>query len=246
MKKCLIISRYNEDLSWLNNLNKDFEIIIYNKGEDLETEIPNTINKLDNLGRESQTWLYYITNNYDNLADINIFLQGRIDDLGCMAYKDPNEYLNVIDEYGFAVSRYGILGPFHWKRNVGIENDLRYKVNWNKHKISRSKLGFRNFAKSLFPEIPYFVACSYGGCFAVKKENIMKFEIDFYKDLLHLLSKHENPIEGHYLERLWCYMFTKNKPLKKAFFDVIKTKFERYNFSSMSKIIFDKIRHGLK
>ena len=57
MKKCLIISRYNEELSWLNNFNEDFEIIIYNKGKDLETEIPNTIyNKLDNIGRESQTW----------------------------------------------------------------------------------------------------------------------------------------------------------------------------------------------
>ena len=37
-------------------------------------------------------------------------------------------------------------------------------------KISKSKIGFRNFAKELFQEIPIFVPTSYGGCFALKKE----------------------------------------------------------------------------
>ena len=41
------------------------------------------------------------------------------------------------------------------------------------------------------------------------------------------VNKHPHPIEAHFLERLWCYMFSENKFLTKAFFDVIKTKIER-------------------
>ena len=83
-------------------------------------------------------------------------------------------------------------------------------------------------SKSIFPEIPIFVATSYGGCFAVKKELILNYKKDFYYEILEILNKHKNPIEGHYMERLWCYMFTKNKLLRKSLKDVIYTKIERY------------------
>ena len=181
---------------------------------------------MPNVGRESQTWLYHITENYDALDEINIFLQGRIDDLGCMAFQDPNGYVENIDKYGFSVKRFGLLGPLHWSRNIGIEKDKRYKNLWETKKISRSKIGFRKFSKNLFPEIPIFVATSYGGCFAVKKELIIAHKKEFYIDLLNILSKHKNPIEGHYMERLWCYIFTRNTPLFRSFKDVLKTKIE--------------------
>ena len=169
----------------------------------------------------------HIVYNYHNLNDINIFLQGRIDDLNCMAYSNPNLYIKNIKKYGFTVSRNGLLGPFHWEWNVGIEKDKRYKEKWLKNEITKSDLGFRNFALRMFPEIPLFVATSYGGCFAVTKEKILSHNISFYKRLLDILSKSQNPIEGHYMERLWCYMFTENKLLFKSMIDIIKTKIER-------------------
>ena len=104
---------------------------------------------------------------------------------------------------------YGLLGPFHWDWNVGVDKDIRYKKKWSNNEISRSKIGFRNFAKSLFPQIPLFVATSYSGCFAVKKEAILQHDFSFYKDLLDILGNHKNPIEGHYMERLWCYIYSK-------------------------------------
>ena len=51
----------------------------------------------------------------------------------------------------------------------------------------------------------------------------------FLANLLSQLSIHKNPIEGHYMERLWCYIFTRNEPLLDSFVDVIKTKIERFN-----------------
>ena len=231
MNCTLIISRYNEDLSWLDSFNK-YKIIIYNKGNEIDNSKYKNIFQLKNVGRESQTWLYHIVNHYNDLDDINVFLQGRIDDLGCMAYKDLSMYKRNIKKYGFIASRYGMLGPLHWGHNVGIEKDIRYKTNWEGGKISRSKIGFRKFAKNLFPEIPIFVKTSYGGCFSVTKETIRQNDISIYKYLLDILSKHENPIEGHYMERLWCYLFTKNNFLLQGFRDVLLTKYERF-FNSL-------------
>ena len=227
MNKCLIIARYNENLDWLKSY-RDFKIIVYNKGDKLkENDFFKTVS-LENLGRESHTWLYHIVNNYHELDDINIFLQGKIDDLGCMAYLNPNQYIKNINKYGFSVSRYALLGPFHWSWNVGVDKDIRYKKLWDNNQISKSNVGFRHFAEKLFPNIPLFVATSYGGCFAVKKEMILQHNINFYKNLLNILSKSKNPIEGHYMERLWCYIFTRNKPLYNSFLDVIHTKIDRF------------------
>ena len=229
MDKSLIIARYNENLDWLEKYN-DFKITVYNKGNKLKNNPFYKVINLENKGRESQTWLYHIVKNYNILNEITVFLQGKIDDLNCMAYQNPNNYLKKINKYGFAVSRYGLLGPFHWDWNVKIDKDLKYREQWKNNDISRSNVGFRNFSKNLFPNIPLFVATSYSGCFAVKKEIITQHNIDFYKKLLHILSKNKNPIEGHYMERLWCYIFTQNKPLFDSFFDVIRTKLERSKF----------------
>ena len=228
MDKSLIIARYDEDIEWLKQYN-DFKITIYNKGNKLEDEPFYKIINLENKGRESQTWLYHIVKNYYQLDEINVFLQGKIDDLDCMAFSNPNDYLEKINKYGFAASRYGLLGPFHWDWNVKVDKDIRYKNQWENNEISRSSIGFRNFSKKLFPDIPLFVATSYSGCFAVKKDMILLQSIGFYEELLDILSKNKNPIEGHYMERLWCYIFTKNKPLIESIFDVIRTKIERSN-----------------
>ena len=57
---------------------------------------------------------------------------------------------------------------------------------------------------------------------------ILNYEIDFYKSLLNTVNQSSNPIESHYLERLWCYMFTKNKFLAQTMIDIAKTKFQRF------------------
>ncbi len=231
MKNSIIVSRYDEDISWLEEY-KDFNIYIYNKGANIETKHSNKVLSLPNVGRESHTWIYHIVENYNNLDAVNIFLQGRVDDLGIMAFTDPKDYLVKTIKYGFSVSRMGLLGPLHWKKNVGIEKDKRYKSKWEDGEISRSKQGFRDFAKDLFPKIPIFVATSYGGCFAVTNQKIKKYDLNFYKDILRILEKHQNPIEGHFMERLWCYLFTENSLLKYAIFDVIKTKLEKFGLRS--------------
>ena len=223
----IIISRYNEDLIWLDKY-KELNLIIYNKGlNDIEYKFKNLI-ELPNVGRESHTWLFHIIENYDNLSDINIFLQGRIDDLGCMSFKSPLDYIKHTQLNGFSVKRLGLLGPLHWENYLGIDRDPRYKKKWFSGDIGIKSKGFRKFAKKYFPKIPIFVPTSYGGCFGVSKEKIRKYELSFYKKLIKDLEYHTNPIEGHFMERLWCYMFTENKFIYKSIKDVFLTKYEKY------------------
>ena len=223
----IIVARYDEDISWLKKY-ANFNIIIYNKGKAIQKEKSFRVENLDNIGRESHTWLFHIIKNYYNLDKFNIFIQGRIDDLECMAYKDLNSYYKDLLKNKFSVSRFGLLGPSHWGHNVGIEKDPKYQIPWENGEITRSKIGFRLYAKKYFPKIPIFVSTSYGGCFGVSRDLILKYDIKFYKSLLNTVSQSSNPIESHYLERLWCYMFTKNRFLSQSIFDVIKTKIERF------------------
>ena len=91
----IVVARYNEDISWLYPyLDHDISIILYNKGQDID-KLDSRIKeiKLPNIGREANTYLYHIVHNYDNLKEITIFLQGRIDDHITI---DKYEYINTM------------------------------------------------------------------------------------------------------------------------------------------------------
>lgn len=66
-----VIARYQEELDWINQLKTPYTI--YNKG----LSEPNyTCIEIENIGRESHTYLTYILNNYHNLPEYLAFLQG--------------------------------------------------------------------------------------------------------------------------------------------------------------------------
>jgi len=75
----LVITRYSEDLTWLDAL-PDFSTTVYNKGTstDLLPTARHNLRILDveNFGREDETMLRHIYENYDHLAPITIFMQG--------------------------------------------------------------------------------------------------------------------------------------------------------------------------
>ena len=73
-EKCVaVICRFNEDLDWSNQLL--IPRVIYNKGELLGNEYPWAIN-IENVGRESEAFLSFIIENYNDLPQRTVFLQG--------------------------------------------------------------------------------------------------------------------------------------------------------------------------
>ena len=75
--RSLVLCRYNENVDWISNLQKDdIEIFVYDKGEDLQLEQSNLKKiRLDNVGREAHAYVHHIVENYNNLTDQIYFSQ---------------------------------------------------------------------------------------------------------------------------------------------------------------------------
>eukprot|EP00440_Ansanella_granifera_P001278 gb/GFBE01001376.1/.p1 GENE.gb/GFBE01001376.1/~~gb/GFBE01001376.1/.p1 ORF type:complete len:553 (+),score=92.48 gb/GFBE01001376.1/:1-1659(+) len=75
----LIVTRYSEDVRWLDVL-RSFPTIVYNKGGD-DSLLPAPRDNLqvleaENVGREDETMLRHVIAQYDNLPEVTVFLQG--------------------------------------------------------------------------------------------------------------------------------------------------------------------------
>ncbi|KIW85593.1 hypothetical protein Z517_00985 [Fonsecaea pedrosoi CBS 271.37] len=75
----LVIANYNECLTWLSTYAS--LATVYSKGKlPPDLSIFRAVEILPNWGRESHTYLHHIVHNYDDLADVTLFLQGNIHD----------------------------------------------------------------------------------------------------------------------------------------------------------------------
>lgn len=202
-----VIARYNEDIEWLLYTYKD--IIIYNKGE--KCLFHNQI-LLSNVGREAHTYLYHIVNNYDKLADITVFSQANIADhcgmnyigfydrliSGCRLHGISQNFYTISSKPGNGVDR---------EFNFTAKNDLhmRYKVPMESiMKISYGEW-FDRYIQKPFPTD--WTRMYVGAIFAVSKEKIHSRSKEFYEKILKQLEHDNAPIEAHFLERSWYYLF---------------------------------------
>lgn len=97
MKYNIVISRYNEDLTWINNyefIHKN--AVIYNKGNSIEGKIASkqihNISNVPKFAREADCMLTYIIEYYDNLPEYIYFIQADPFD-HCFYFIDVLKYL---------------------------------------------------------------------------------------------------------------------------------------------------------
>lgn len=196
----IVIAKYNENVEWFNMY--DHLTTIYNKSE---RDIPNMI-KINNVGRESQTYLHHIITNWDNLADNTLFTQGNFS----QDHKPyPIEVYLVKKNIKFFAHLYKT-GVFF--RN-GNGNNLKHAYKWldeyNNGDMKHAVMTFSDFW-SIFSEnkINYNkIIWSHGAIFSVNKEIIKNKPLGFYIYLNNIVNTHRNPEEGHYFERCWYYIF---------------------------------------
>jgi hypothetical protein len=115
MEKIIVVARYNEDLNWVSKTQIPY--IIYNKGEE---NIDLSYISIPNEGREGETYLKYIIDNYDNLPDYIIFCQGNPFD-HCSDFN--NKILNKTDGF-IPLSNFEYISnqngePHHSGLNIG-------------------------------------------------------------------------------------------------------------------------------
>ena len=177
----LVVSRYNEDIGWTKNFDN---VIIYNKGPHLGLQ--NEI-QLPNVGREAHTYLCHIINNYDNLDDYTVFLQGNPFD------HSPNLFERL---------RY-----IHGDAMFISEHILYTTVNGCFH---HKEIPMRQTYHQLFGETlnhyPEFVFGA-GAQFVVSRDRIRERPLSFYENALNLVKYDICPLEAYTLERYWTLIF---------------------------------------
>ena len=203
----VVVARYNEDLSWIETELPNEKVIIYNKGKD-DLNLPSNckIIKLPNIGREAHTYLYHIINNYNNLAERTLFLQGSQEAEKYRVFFPLKRYKiiastncdNIIAAHCFLMnenlSKFGLIDLKDTKWSNTIMRD--YDFVEFKHKFIETEREHNN---------PFYG--NYGAIFAVDKHAILRNDVNYYQNIFNTLDNIA-PIEGHYLEKLWDRVFS--------------------------------------
>ena len=210
----VVISRYNEDISWIQQKPfAELNVICYNKGTQQLDDVckPPTCNiiSLKNVGRESHTYLYHIIKNYENLAPVTIFLPGSaMDDhkkqiaLGVDKNVLKTKTTVLRGDYGTFPDDIYDYKIDEWKST----NSNNKSVNSEKNLELAPIRPYGKWFESRFGDIKVPIFCYYG-IFAVAKEHIKQNPKSFYEKLLKDLDKSSNPEVGHYMERAWGAVF---------------------------------------
>ena len=187
----IVIARYLEDISWTKQFNN---VLIYNKGETLKDY--NNVVCLENVGKEGHTYYTHIYENYHNLADYTVFLQGRPFDHSPNIISNLRKYIN----------------------KEKLNNSFEF-LSETIHPCTTSKCFFHkcipveNVYKILFDKSEeFFFQFGAGAQFAVSKQRVLERPREFYLKIVKLLEYSKNPIEGFCVERLHPIIFSeKNK-----------------------------------
>jgi len=208
-----VISRYKEDITW----SKDLKKVIYDKSK---IPVEGSV-RLLNVGREGDTYIRYIINNYDKLEEYTVFLQGNPFDHIFINGINYNNIVPrpVIDYHNFQKSEEHIT-PFY--RHFDEDYSFYY-----------TGLHLNEYFQLMFIDTTpdkYFVS---NGQFIVHKKLIQRYPVQFYIKLLYMLNNgnitninkvhndnifHPNKINAWILERLWFYIFNSSFTIRPGFY----------------------------
>jgi hypothetical protein len=211
----IIISRFNENLYWLNEYPfNQFKYIIYNKGDNdnfIKTNAIKIINT-ENVGKNDHTYLYHIISNYDLLPNILVFFPGSIN----IDYKKQKavKILNKILESNYKDAYFvGHYQPsvqksfFNFKLDEWKTSDKINFIKNNESKLQLSKIRpYGLWYNYFFGKTPAQWS-TWWGIFSIDKRDIIQHPITRYQILIETVNKHSNPEAGHYIERSWGAIF---------------------------------------
>jgi len=189
----IVVARYKEHLDWIPDGWKP-HCSVYNKGEPVKDEGYKFYSVVENVGRESHTYLSYILKRYDSLPSIVVFTQAD-------PFSHCRNFIGIVNELNAVkLAKNNGFFPFGWSKELrdlyprfhkGITKDFR-----ECHRKWIGDDGPRTFK--------YYM----GAIFAVSKSNILSHSREYYQDILKSVSNDIDPVEGYCLERLWGLIFS--------------------------------------
>jgi hypothetical protein len=190
MYKQLIVSHYEQDISWAHTMSNFFNTIIYDKSEKESGLI-----KLENIGREPHTYMCHIIENYNSLAEWTIFSQDN-------PFVHVNGWLDIIlgDEIIWDANATFKQKGMYFFSNMGL---LTSDQNGAPHHrgLPIAKLWDITFEEKCPPYIEFSPSCH---CI-IHRNNILTRPITFYQNIKQILE--DNPIAPWALERYISYIF---------------------------------------
>ena len=186
-----VVAHDNGSLDWIAPHSNHCHI--YHKGNEI---VPRyEFRQWDRLQLPSagHTYLHHIVSNYDHLADVTVFLNGRIKmyQKTGSAYNDVLNYVRETKQEGISFKSPGSTLS-KWKSVIG---------RGSRHGT------LAQFWKAVF-DYPHPAKIIYtpGSCFGVTRTLVHKHPKEFYRRLYQ--STTHNPEFYHFMEKLWIAIFT--------------------------------------
>lgn len=239
----IVISRYNEDLSWTMTapFNK-YKYIVYNKGDDEVYNKSNVIKSynIKNQGKCDHTYLYHIVHNYSNLSEIVIFLPGCLDVF--FKYCKATILFELIEKYNeaFFIVDYetssNILDEYYYFKVDNYKSMTQSNLEKNSDILFR-KSKIRPFGKWYTQHFDYDIKnISLFGIFSVNKKDIYNHDKSYYYNHMQSFEGAKNDELSHYYEKAWEAVLY---PLKNTYL----LKYTNSITNVSSKIIINYIKY---
>lgn len=213
-----VIARYNEDLKWIENTKGC--VLIYNKG--LKDDIKYPCHNIENYGKETETFLRFIVENYNilnNFEAINL-LQGapfeHCPDLIDLI-NDPNFY-HTFDDYQLLTNTelYTSFVNLEWFTNKSYKT-FEKLFNLKKFEPISQYVDIKD--ELLIEKIIYLcnylnlnckgqiITASWGAQYSIKPHVILSKSINWWNDLHKLVYLSDSRYKFSYLPNLFEFIW---------------------------------------
>lgn len=199
----IVLSRYREDISWTERIGMD--LLVYDKSGH-----PGEYS-LENVGRETHTYLYHIINNYPFFPEYTVFLQA--DPFPHLYPGTTPEILfeNIIDNYERKVLFKGLAYYSIKCDQLGRPHSLKSIKNRHKWSGEKNDIPVGELYSQLFdgPVPLKYHTRAPAGLFFVHRSRILCRSLDFYKYAMSIVLNDPDDMlnTGHAFERLWYIIF---------------------------------------
>jgi hypothetical protein len=168
MNYALVVSKYNENVDWLRAF-EPANVMLYDKSAN-PIGIPRP-----NVGRESETYLYYILTHYDELPEYIVFLQGN-----------PFDHMSGVSAETFRRQLEELLQT-RPPATLPLFAQLREEdaTKWPRLRVREHYESL--FATACAPTIQFAAGCQY----IVPRHEILKNSRELYTRLYNMICKGE-------------------------------------------------------
>ena len=262
----LCISNYNNNLDWLKKYKNPH--IIYDKtwnGGYLDNDNVKRIKTINlkekypefniingsYFGYNIADYLTFIIDRYLNLPEFVVFMKGNT--IGRHVREEifqkivNNKYFTCIEDWKLHdLNQKSLKNNFaHISCEGGwMEKNNSWYLHHHKHNI-KYFISYNQFLSFCFkdPVLPKYIRFPPGGCFIVPRDQILKYDITFYKNLRLFVDHSRVPGEGQLLERalftIWNCNFEVSDNMKQLIEDdkfKFPKKYKKNFFNIISKI----------